>query len=89
MNPILRLYGKQCRILIRWLCKAYPGSVFVVANTVAKWKKLEPNETNFSQGSARNSIFFVVCLSLQTVSLDPDQARQNVGPDQDSNCLTP
>ena len=30
--------------------RAYPGSEFVVANTVAKWKKLEPNEINFSQG---------------------------------------
>ena len=29
---------------------AYPGSEFVVANTLAKWKKLEPNEINFSQG---------------------------------------
>ena len=30
--------------------RAYPGSEFVVANTLAKWKKLEPNEINFSQG---------------------------------------
>ena len=29
--------------------RAYPGSEFVVANTLAKWKKLEPNEINFSQ----------------------------------------
>ena len=29
--------------------RAYPGSEFVVANTLAKWKKLEPNENNFSQ----------------------------------------
>ena len=28
--------------------RAYPGSEFVVANTVAKWEKLEPNEINFS-----------------------------------------
>ena len=26
--------------------KAYPGAEFV-ANTLAKWKKLEPNEINF------------------------------------------
>ena len=25
---------------------------------------------------------------MQTNSLDPDQARQNVGPDLDPNCLT-
>ena len=30
--------------------RAYPGSEFVVANTLSKWKKLEPNEINFSQG---------------------------------------
>ena len=29
--------------------RAYPGSKFVVANTLAKWKKLEPNEINLSQ----------------------------------------
>ena len=26
--------------------RAYPGSEFVVANTLAKWKKLEPNKIN-------------------------------------------
>ena len=30
--------------------RAYPGSEFVVADTLAKWKKLEPNEIIFSQG---------------------------------------
>ena len=29
---------------------AYAGSEFVVANTLAKWKKLEPNAINFSEG---------------------------------------
>ena len=29
--------------------RAYPGSEFVVANTLAKWKKLESNEIEFSQ----------------------------------------
>ena len=33
--------------------RAYTGSEFVVANTFAKWKKLEPNEINCSQGLAR------------------------------------
>ena len=27
--------------------RAYHGSEFVIANTLAKWKKLEPNEINF------------------------------------------
>ena len=30
--------------------RAYSSSEFVVANTFAKWKKLEPNEIDFSQG---------------------------------------
>ena len=30
--------------------RAYPGSEFVVAKTLAKWKNLEPNEIDFSQG---------------------------------------
>ena len=30
-------------------CRAYTGSKFVLANTLAKWKELEPNEINFSQ----------------------------------------
>ena len=29
---------------------AYPGSEFVVASTLAKWIKLEPNGIYFSQG---------------------------------------
>ena len=32
------------------LGRAYPGSDFFVANTLAKLKKLEPNEIDFSQG---------------------------------------
>ena len=35
---------------------AYPGPEFVVANTLAKWKKLEPNEINFSQGFSQKVI---------------------------------
>ena len=31
------------------LYRANPGSEFVVANTLAKWKKLEPNEIYLSQ----------------------------------------
>ena len=83
--------------------RAYPGSEFVVANTLAKWKKLEPNEINFSQGFSQKVVStscFVFnlfpargdfCCLLITFanSLDPDQARQNVGPNLDPNCLTP
>ena len=82
---------------------AYPGSEFVVAITLAKRKKLEPNEIDFSQGfsqkvverscSVFNSLpacgYFCHLLMTFANSLDPDQARQNVGPDLDPNCLTP
>ena len=81
--------------------RVYPGSEFVIANTSAKLKKLNPNEIDFSQGfgqkvvSRRCSVFNFCQLArlwhpLITFanSLDPDQARQNVGPDLDLNCLT-
>ena len=72
-------------------------------NILAKWKKLEPNETNFSQGFSQKvvptSCFLFhslpargdFCCLLITFanSLDPDQARQNVGPDLDPYCLAP
>ena len=32
---------------------------------------------------------FCLLLITSANSLDPDQARQNVGPDLDPNCLTP
>ena len=32
---------------------------------------------------------FCCLLIMFTNSLDPDQARQNVGPDLDPNCLSP
>ena len=35
------------------LCRVYPGSEFVVANTLVKWKKLEPSETNLNQGFSK------------------------------------
>ena len=78
------------------ICRAYPGSELVVANTLAK--KLEPNEINFSQGFSQKVYKQVVlyltlcplCLLITfAYSLDPDQARQNVGPDLDPNWLTP
>ena len=84
------------------LCRAYSGSEFVVANTLAKWKKLEPNVFDFSQGfnqkvvSRSCSVFnslpasgdFCHLLITFPNSLEPDQARLNVGPDLAPNCLT-
>ena len=79
--------------------RAYPGSEFVVANILAKWKKLEPNEIDFSQGCSQKVVSrscslpasgdYCHLLITFANSLDPDQARQNVGPDLDPNCLTP
>ena len=81
--------------------RAYPGSEFVAANTLAKWKKLEPNEINFGQGfsqkvvSTSSFVFnslaargdFCCLLIAFTNSLDPDRAKQNIEPDLDPNCL--
>ena len=77
-----------------YIFRAYPSPEFVVA----KWKKLEPSENDFSQGFSLR----VVCINSLPASgsfchllitfansLDPDQARQNVGPDLDPNSLTP
>ena len=36
--------------------RAHPGSEFVVANTLAKWKKLEPSDINFSQGFSQKVV---------------------------------
>ena len=91
------------RLIVDYNPRAYPGSEFVAANTLAKWKKLEPNEINFSQGLSQKVIStccFVFnslpakgdfCCLLITFAniLDPDQALQNVWPDLDPNCLTP
>ena len=70
--------------------RANSGSEFGVANTLAKWKKLEPNEINLSLCFVFNSLPARgdFCCLL-TNSLDQDKARQNVGPDLDPNCLTP
>ena len=35
---------------------AYPGSECVVASILAKWKKLEPNEIDFSQGFSQKVV---------------------------------
>ena len=67
-------------LLVAWLYRAYPGSEFVVANTLAKWKKLEPNEINFSQGYSHQQVvlyltLYRLCLLITFAnSFDPDQA---------------
>ena len=74
-----------------YIFRAYPSSEFLVANTLANWKKLEPNEIDFSQGFSQRVVFnslpasgnFCHLLITFANSLDPDQARQNVGPDLD------
>ena len=67
------------------------------------WKKLKPNEIDFSEGFSQKvvprscSVFnslpassnFAHLLINFANSLDPDQAQQNVGPDLDPNCLIP
>ena len=51
--------------------RAYLGSDFAVANTLAKWKKLEPNETNISQGfSQKVSTSYFVFNSLPAITAD-------------------
>ena len=68
--------------------RAYPGPEFVVANTLAEWRKLEPDEIDFSQGFSQKvvsrncSVFnslpasdnFCRLLITFAYSLDPDQA---------------
>ena len=72
-------------------------------NTLAKWKKFESNEIDFSQHfsqkvvsrncSAFNSLpasgNFCHLLIAYANNLDPDQAPHNAGPDLGPNCLTP
>ena len=36
--------------------RAYSDSEFVVVNTLAKWKKLEPNESDYSQGFSQKVV---------------------------------
>ena len=80
--------------------RAYPGSEFVVANTLANLKRLSKMKLTFARNYVVSRSFSVFnslpassdfCHLLITFakSLEPDQARQNVGPDLDPNCLTP
>ena len=82
--------------------RANPGSEVVAVNTLAKWILFEPNEIKsqyFSKKVVSTSCFEFnslpteddLCCLLITFanSLDTDQARHNIGPDHDLNCLTP
>ena len=55
--------GLTLPLAIEAICRAYPGSEFVVANTLAKWKKLEPNELDFSQDFSQK-VVSIICLYL-------------------------
>ena len=41
--------------------RANPGAEFVVANTLTKWKKVEPNEINLCQGFSQNVVSTGCC----------------------------
>ena len=71
----MRLHGREATSpksqVIGIRPRAYPGSEFVVANTLAKWKKVEPNEINLSQGfSQKVSTSCFVFYSLPAMSAD-------------------
>ena len=99
-NELFQVYciKPEERIHLLIVYRAYPGSEFVVANTLPKWKKLEPNKRNFSQGLSQKVIStscfvfnslpargeFCGLLITFANSLDPD-----VGSNLDPNCLTP
>ena len=74
--------------------RVYSGSEFVVANTFNSQTKLSFSLKVVSRScSVFNSLPASSLFRHQLItfanSLDPDQARQNVGPDLDPNCLTP
>ena len=71
------------------LARAYPGSEFVVANTLAKWKKLEPNEINFSQKVSTFNSLPAMSADNPCKQFGPRSGPTNVGPDLDPDCLTP
>ena len=50
---------------------SYPGSEFVVANTLAKWKKLKPNEIDFSHGFSQK-VLSRSCSVFNSLSASSD-----------------
>ena len=71
--------------MVRYHSQAYPGSEFVVANTLAKWKKLEPNKVSKS-AKIRNRYNQVPHLTQDTngkvtnSQLDTTNESQEVSP---------
>ena len=63
----------------------------------SQMEKVGANEINFSQGFSQKEVFIFNSLPARgdfscrlfafAKSLDPDQARQNAGPDLDPDCL--
>ena len=90
ITTFIRMYVLELFCLYAY--RAYPGSEFVVTNTLAKRKKLEPNESIFSQGFSQKEVYikmfvfnsfpasgdFCCLLIIFVNSLNTDQARQNV-----------
>ena len=66
----------DCVDLFVMMHRAYRGSKFVVANTLAKWKKLEPIEIDFSQDFSQKvvlrncSVFNSLSASIDLSSAD-------------------
>ena len=73
---------------------AYPGSEFVEVNTLAEWKKLEPNEINFTQGFS-HIVVSTNCFEFKSLPAMGDFCcllitfAKSLDPDQAPNCLTP
>ena len=66
--------------------RAYPGSEFVVANTLANGKSWSQMKLTLAKVLTLSPLCLLIAFAN---SLDPDQGQQNVGPDLDPNCLTP
>ena len=96
---VVKIIWSTSFVLLVYAIKAYPGSEFVVANTLAKWKKFVDFSQGFSQKvvSSSCSVFNSLpssgdiyhLLITFANSLDTDQAQHKVGPDLDPYCLTP
>ena len=60
--------------------RAYSGSEFVSANTLAKWNKFEPNEINFSQGSINTLLMYLTPCPLGRLLFSADDLYKQFGP---------
>ena len=80
---VLNLTYNGCMCIFQGL-RAYPGSEFVVENTLAKWKKLEPSEINFIQGLSQKvvstSYFVFKSLLARGDLLSADNFCKQFGP---------